>query len=130
MSQPGALPQDPAAVYQQRHAEFGALQARLDRRARQNGNLNLGLFFGAFVALVVGSVRNDGVWYWLAGILAAAFVVALLSFQRLKREASRAATLVAINQEGLHRLARNWECPAATPRSRPAATAVHCPQMP
>ena len=108
MSQPGALPQDPAAVYQRRHAEFSTLQARLDRRARQNGNLNLGLFFGAFVALVVGSVRNDGMWYWLAGILAAAFIVALLNFQRLKREASRAATLVAINQEGLHRLTRNW----------------------
>lgn len=104
----GALPQDPAAVYQQRHAEFAALFDRLDRRARKNGNLNLGLFFGAFVALVVGSVRADPAWYWLAGILAAAFIVALLNSQRLKRRASRAATLVAINQEGLHRLARNW----------------------
>ena len=109
MSQAGAQPQDPAATYKQRHADFGALHARLDRRARQNGNLNLGLFFGAFVALVVGSVRDEGAWYWLAGVLTAAFIVALLNFQNLRRKAARAATLAAINQEGLHRLVRNWE---------------------
>ena len=109
MSQPGPLPHHPAAIYQRRRAEFEDLHGRLDRRARQNGNLNLGLFFGAFVALVAGSVRGDPAWYWLSGILAAAFVAALLNFQRLKRQVSRAATLVAINQEGLYRLARNWD---------------------
>ncbi len=109
MSQPGLLPQEPAAVYQRRRAEFGDLHARLDRRARQNGNLNLGLFFGAFVVLVAGSVGDHAALYWLSGILAAAFVAALLNFQRLKRQVSRAATLIAINEEGLHRLARNWD---------------------
>ena len=115
MSQAGAQPQEPAVTYKQRHADFGVLHARLDRRARQNGNLNLGLFLGAFVALVVGSVRDDGMWYMVAGVLAAAFIAALLSFQNLRRKAGRAATLVAINQEGLHRLARNWEALPAPP---------------
>ncbi|MFN8467758.1 MAG: hypothetical protein U0X20_19515 [Caldilineaceae bacterium] len=109
MSQPGPLPHEPAAVYQRRRAEFGDLRARLDRRARQNGNLNLGLFFGAFVALVAGSVGDNAALYWLSGILAAGFIAALLNFQRLKRQVARAATLVAISEEGLYRLARNWE---------------------
>ncbi len=109
MSQPGAEPQDPATIYQQRQAEFSALHARLDRRARQNGNLNLALCFGAFLALVVGSVGKNDAFYWLAGVLAVAFVVALINFQRLKRKVARAATLAAINQEGLYRLARNWD---------------------
>ena len=109
MNQPGPLPQEPAAVYQRRRAEFGDMHARLDRRARQNGNLNLGLFFGAFVALVAASVGDHTALYWLSGILAAAFVAALLNFQRLKRQVSRSATLIAINEEGLHRLARNWD---------------------
>ena len=59
MTQGLAHPPDPAAVYRQRTADFGALHARLDRRAKQNGNLNLALFFAAFVAVVIGSVRKD-----------------------------------------------------------------------
>ncbi len=108
MTQPHVYLPDPAAAYRQRTTDFGALHARLDRRAKQNGNLNLALFFAAFVAVVIGSVRKEEAWYAWAGVLAISFVVAVIYFQRLKRQVSRAATLVAINQEGLHRLERNW----------------------
>jgi hypothetical protein len=108
MNLPAVPPYDPAATYHQRCADFGSLHAHLDRRARQNGNLNVALFFAAFVAVVVGSVREDVAWYWLAGTLTIAFIGALINFQRLKRRVSRAAILVAINQEGLYRLERNW----------------------
>lgn len=108
MNQPDASSLDPRATYRQRCADFGELYAHLDRRAKQNGNLNLGLFFAAFAALTIGSVRGEITWYWLAGVLAIAFVAALIHFQRLKRQVSHAATLAAINQEGLHRLDRNW----------------------
>jgi hypothetical protein len=99
---------DPAATYHRRCADFGELHARLDRRAKQNGNLNVALFFAAFAALTVGSIRGDVAWYWFAGILAVAFVVALIHFRRLKRQVARVTTLVAVNREGLQRLERNW----------------------
>jgi hypothetical protein len=106
---PGPNPAtDPAAVYRRRSAEFGEQQAGLERRARQAGNLNLALFLAAFAALAVGAVQGNTVWYWVAGALAALFVAALVYLQRLKRAAARAATLVAINREGLLRLDRNW----------------------
>ena len=120
MTQPHVYLPDPAAAYRQRTADFGELHTRLDRRAKQNGNLNLALFFAAFVAVVIGSVRKEEAWYVLAGVLAISFVVAVIYFQRLKRQVSRAATLVAINQEGLHRLERNWSALPPPPARWPA----------
>jgi predicted ATPase len=110
------MTQNPAAVYQQRCAEFGAQFAQLERRARLNGNLNLLLFFVAFAVLTAAAVRGEALLYWLAAALGGAFVVGVVVFQHLKRQAGRAAALLAINREGLHRLARNWsELPPPPP---------------
>ncbi len=110
---------DPAAVYRQRGAAFGAEHARLTQRSRANGNLNLVLFFGAVAALTVASVRGELLWYVPAAGLGIAFIVALANFQRLKQQVGRAAALVAINAEGVERIARNWPALPPPPNLEP-----------
>jgi hypothetical protein len=99
---------EPAAVYRQRVAHLSAALARRERAARRNGNINLVLFFAAAAVLTVGAVRSEASWYWLAGGLGIAFVAALAQLRRAQRAAAHAATLLALNQEGLARLERKW----------------------
>lgn len=118
---PSAPALEPAATYQLRAARFGQELARLERRARTNGNLNLVIFFAAAAALTTGAVREEVNWYWLAGGLGVAFLIALAALQSTRQAVAHAATLLALAQEGTARLARTW---AALPPP-PAGPAAH-----
>ena len=99
----------PAELYQQRSAEFGAAAAAFDQRARRQGNLSLALFFGALVLLMV-ALWNDNMALTVAAVLCGiAFVASTIYRSRLARQQRRAATLHALNVEGLQRLARHWD---------------------
>ena len=97
-----------AEVYRQRVADFGAQAAAYDRRWNQVANLRLLLSVAAFAALGVAIWRGPLWLFWLAGVLALSFVVAIVYHERLKWQRERYATLQALNAEGLQRLQRDW----------------------
>ena len=116
---------DPNALYQQRSAEFGAAAATYDQRARRQGNISLGLFFGAIVLLIVALWNDNTVLTAVAVLCIVAFVASLVYRNRLNRLQRRFATLQALNQEGLYRLARQWDgLPLPPPAAANAAPSL------
>jgi ABC-type multidrug transport system fused ATPase/permease subunit len=99
----------PQELYQQRGATFDAAAANLDRRARRQGNVSLALFFGALALLAVAVWNGNDALTALAFLGLVAFVASLVYRNRLASQQRRMATLAALNQEGLHRLARRWD---------------------
>ncbi len=118
---------DPTALYQQRSAEFGAAAATYDQRARRQGNISLGLFFGAIVLLIVALWNDNTLLTVLAVLCIVAFIASLVYRNRLNRLQRRFATLQALNQEGLYRLARQWD---GLPLPPPAAVDAAPPAPP
>ena len=117
----------PQELYQQRGATFGAAAADLDRRARRQGNVSLALFFGALALLAVAVWNGNDALTALAFLGLVAFVASLIHRNRLASQQRRMATLAALNQEGLHRLARRWEglpLPPATAASHDGAAQI------
>jgi hypothetical protein len=110
---------DPAAVYRQRTADFSQALAREERRARRSGNLNVLLFFSAAAALTAGAFGGDPTWYWLAAVLGIAFLGGLAWLQHAQQAVAHAAALLALNQEGLARLARQWAALPPPPSKLP-----------
>jgi hypothetical protein len=107
-AQPQPIEADPERAYQLRCAEFGALRGRYARRSSRNANLSL--------ALIAAALACFGLWLWresfplLAGAIALAFgfVASYISHGRVDQALRRASELLAINQEGLWRLQRDW----------------------
>ena len=113
---------EPERAYKQRCAEFGALRDRYARRSSRNANLSL--------ALIAAALACFGLWLWresfplLAGAIALAigFVASYISHGRVDQALRRASELLAINQEGLWRLQRDWErLPLRQPKDDPGA---------
>ena len=110
----------PEAIYRQRCADFRARCEVYDRRSRLNGNVNLLLFLAGILFLGGALWRSDPLLYAVASVLLVAFVVAKGIHIRINRVLLRYRTLLALNEEGLHRLVRTWS-------SLPDPVASHSP---
>lgn len=98
----------PEAIYRARVARFSAERDALDRDSARHANLNVVLFFGAIAGIVLGYWRGWAGWYALAALLAIGFVIVYRHHEGVDRRLRRARESVAINQEALARLARDW----------------------
>lgn len=123
---------EPTSHYTARLERLEAEHARLDRRSRQIGNLNLAFLFGAFALLAVAAFRSDPRLIGAAAVVAIAFVSGLVIQQRVNRALQIVTARATLQREGLARLTRAWRTlpePAAlgsatTPSPIDAATAA------
>jgi MutS domain V len=99
-------------TYEQRRASFTVEERRLARISFRLSLLRGGLFLGFAASLitVLATASSRDIRWWIA---AAAFFVAFLMVlpvhDRILGQQRRAADLVAINDEALHRIARDWD---------------------
>ncbi len=112
VTEPGAVRSDedrlaPEAEYRARIAHFGRERDLLDRQSARNANLNV-LLFVAALALSGISIWRGGAWWALALLLAGGFVASFVHHMGVDEQLQRARHLVAINEEGLLRLQRDW----------------------
>jgi predicted ATPase len=98
----------PEAIYQQRCQQFEQQRARYDHFSNINANINVVLVISALLFLALGIWLGGIVFYLLAGVFAIGFVAAYINLGRLNEQEERYKTLWAINDEGLHRLRRDW----------------------
>jgi hypothetical protein len=108
----------PADTYRTRRDRFAAIR---DDLARQSGRLSHArtAAFAAVVVLGLFVERQGGVIsITLATLAAAAFVALVVAHRRVRRREQWHDELVAINEQGLHRLARDWDrLPLHVPRA-------------
>ncbi len=99
-------------VYAERRAGFATEERRLAGISFRFSLLRGGLFLGfaacLIAVLVTASSRTPG-WWIAAAIFLVAFLLVLPVHDRIIREQRRAADLAAINEEALHRIAREWD---------------------
>jgi hypothetical protein len=103
-----AAAQSPEATYQRRGQQFEQQRARYHRYSDINANLNVALVIAALLLLSLGIWFGGWPFFLLAGVFAIAFVVAFVNLGRINQHEERYQTLWAINDEGLHRLRRDW----------------------
>jgi ABC-type multidrug transport system fused ATPase/permease subunit len=108
----------PASVYQQRCAQFGARRDEFDRRSHRNANVNLTLFVAVIVFIGVGFWREQLWPFGAAALCALGFVGAIARHTWIDRMQRRYDELWTINDEGLRRLRRDW---ATLPLRQPPA---------
>jgi hypothetical protein len=106
----------PQETYRARMARFAAEGDRLRARGRTLAWARL-LVFGVLIAAGLWLERGGGAPALLAtAAAAAAFIALLVVHRRLRAAESWADAHVALNEQGLHRLARDWDrLPAPEP---------------
>jgi hypothetical protein len=98
----------PGDSYRTRAARFEGERDEHARRARIVSHLRLAAF-AAFVVCMLLLERSGGVWAWLGGAAAAAFVALIALHRRIRRRERWFHDLAALNTEGLDRLAMSWD---------------------
>jgi hypothetical protein len=105
-------PNPAESVYQERAALFAEEERRRARVSFRFSLLRGGLFL-AFVGCLFMILYTAGsfipAWWIGAGIFLLAFLAVLPVHDRVIAEQRRAGDLRQINEEGLHRIARDWE---------------------
>jgi hypothetical protein len=106
---PDALPETPRGRYRYRSERFDRERARL---AGISGRLSQ-LRTAAFLALIVAGLfveRRTGFISITAALLVlGAFIALVVAHQRLRRRERWHEELVGLNEQGIHRLDRNWD---------------------
>jgi hypothetical protein len=121
---PDSLPETPRGRYRYRANRFERERARL---AGISGRLSH-LRTGAFVALVVAGLfveRRAGFISITAAVLVlVAFIALVVAHQRVRRRERWHEELIGLNEQGIHRLDRDWDrLPKHTPNRDVAAHA-------
>jgi ABC-type multidrug transport system fused ATPase/permease subunit len=99
----------PADTYRARRERFAAACRILAARSGRLSQARTGVFL-LLVALGLLAERRPGpVPVILATAAAAAFVALVVAHRRVRRREEWYRELVSINEEGLHRLARDWD---------------------
>lgn len=117
-NQPSEPAAGPAATYERRRATFGALRERYSRRSARNANLSLALIAAAIAWVGVALWRDSAALLGVAALFGLGFVASFVHHGRVDQALRRYAELLAINDEGLARLRRDW---AALPLRQPPA---------
>ncbi len=98
------------SVYEERRRRFAAQAEELERRSRRLGNFRLAAFVlavGAFLTPVFGAAESLG--WTLTAIFLVAFTVLVIIHRRLDQRRDCARGRRQLNEEALHRLARDWD---------------------
>jgi len=105
-----ATPETIAAHYRQRADLFSIEEQQLARKDRQLTHARVAAFLGVVGMFILGWITNFlGLWY-LPGVLASIGFVALVTYHdALERRLKRARQMRLINEQGLARLARDWD---------------------
>lgn len=118
---------NPRVEYETRRERCAAEQAGLERRSARQANISVALFALGIGALVA-AVALGNVWLIAAAIvLGLSFVASLALHYRIDLRSRRARELVALANEGLARIDRDWEAlplrpaPANVPATHPYA---------
>jgi hypothetical protein len=99
----------PAAVYADRRRRFAERRDVLAERSTRISHAR-SVAFVVLVALgLLVERRTDAVPILLATVAAAAFIGLVVAHRRVRRREEWHRELVAINEEGLHRLERDWD---------------------
>ncbi|HEY7356534.1 MAG TPA: hypothetical protein VH590_08700, partial [Ktedonobacterales bacterium] len=98
----------PEATYQERCQQFDQQRARYHRYGNINANINVALVLAALLLLSLGIWFGGVVFFVLAGLFGLGFVAAYINLGKINGQEERYQTLWAINDEGLHRLRRDW----------------------
>lgn len=99
----------PAGAYAARAAQFGERRDALGRRSRLLSNARVAAFAGAVVLGVSFELNGSTLLAIAAALTVIAFVVLIVLHQRTRRREHWFASLASLNEEGLERLARNWD---------------------
>ena len=111
--------QTPEATYQQRCQQFEQQRARYHHYSDLNANINVALVISALLMLSLGIWLGGTPFFILAGLFALGFIAAYINLGRINLLEERYQTLWTINDEGLHRLRRDW---AKLPLRQPPPT--------
>src|ERR1051326_315016 len=114
----------PEATYQQRCHQFEQQRARYHRYSDINANLNVALIITALLMLSLAIWFGSTPFFILAGVFGVAFVAAFINLGKINQLEERYQTLWAINDEGLHRLRRDW---AKLPLRQPPPSELNHP---
>jgi hypothetical protein len=109
---PGEPQESAVALYEKRRQSYDRQRQQLDRRASTIAAARLATFIVAAAGLIWGwwGLELSSPLAALAGASAVlAFVALVLWHDRVLRARDWAATMQAINDESLHRLARHWD---------------------
>ncbi|HEY7350509.1 MAG TPA: hypothetical protein VH599_19530 [Ktedonobacterales bacterium] len=98
----------PEAIYHQRRAQFEQQRARYHHWSNINANVNVALVLSALLLLSLGIWFGGLTFFLLAAIFGLAFVAAYINLGRINQLEERYQTLWTLNDEGLHRLRRDW----------------------
>ncbi len=116
--------QTPEATYQQRCRQFEQQRARYHRYSDLNANINVALVISALLMLSLGIWLGGTPFFILAGLFALCFIAAYINLGRINLLEERYQTLWTINDEGMHRLRRDW---AKLPLRQPPPTDLSHP---
>jgi hypothetical protein len=119
-----AASRSPEATYQERCQQFEQQRARYHHSSDLNANVNVVLVIAALLFLSLGIWLGGSIFFLLAGVFGVSFVAAYINLGRLNEQEERYQTLWAINNEGLHRLRRDW---AKLPLRQPPLTDLNHP---
>jgi hypothetical protein len=98
----------PAAIYAERMTHFTVLRNDFTARSDRQGLVNVALFFGALLAVLVGFFGQASGWYWLAAVLFVGFVGSFAYHTRIDEQRRRYRELVFMQAEAQARLSRDW----------------------
>jgi hypothetical protein len=111
-------PRDAGGAYRERAARFARLRDDLAKRSALLSHIRIGTFV-VLVALGLLVERTPSALFVVPTVLAGAAFVALVALHRRTRRRERWFTdMASLNEEGLNRLARDWDRLPARPPSR------------
>ena len=113
-------PEGPEAAYIARASHFTALRDSFNSRRYMAANVSVVLFLATLICLSLG-VWRGGIFWLVAALLFASFVLAFRRQGMLDETHRRYETLWTINREAQHRLRREWDAfPLRQPPQVPA----------
>ncbi len=121
---PSSRTHTPEAVYRQRCQQFEQQRTRYHHYSNINANVNVALVLAALLLLSLGIWLSSLGFFLLATLFGLAFVAAYINLGRINLLEERYQTLWTINDEGLHRLRREW---AKLPLRPPPLTDLNHP---
>jgi hypothetical protein len=113
----------PRQLYEVRIARFNAICDELAARSRRVSTLRAAVFIGLVAAGLWVERRPGPLSIAVAALLLALFFALVAMHRRLRAREEWHRSLVAVNQEGLHRLDRDWDRLPQHPA--PPAAAMH-----
>jgi hypothetical protein len=97
----------PSDEYRARCEHFASLRDQFEQRGNRQGIISVFAIALAIAAAALGIFRSAE-WFWAAGALLLGFIASYGYHAHLDMLRQRYALLWQVNDEGLHRLARDW----------------------